>query len=234
MREVEKSKSVLYKTRATMPSNDYGSMSGGGSAGGVSKDYRGTTSNGQDESSATIEQQLDPEQLQLFAQENQDMLKQYEDQLDKVRYVLDPPSHRDTTNSVSALPRSRSSRSRSCSRLLQATLRCSLHTLNSSWRIRSIPRRMSGAETRNSSGQRREGAQRRWSFTARPPSAQYLSCGTCSYDRLNCQKFLPHQLVMNSRHVKVKRAQPRLSLSRTPKDGLARNGRPHRTVLAAF
>ncbi|KAF1361030.1 snare protein syntaxin-like protein 18/UFE1 [Lizonia empirigonia] len=61
MREVEKSKSVLYKTRVTMPSNDY------------------------DESSAAIEQQLDPEQLQLFAQENQDMLKQYEDQLDKVR-----------------------------------------------------------------------------------------------------------------------------------------------------
>ncbi|KAH8709990.1 snare-complex protein syntaxin-18 N-terminus-domain-containing protein [Phaeosphaeriaceae sp. PMI808] len=62
MREVEKSKSVLYKTRAS-----------------------GMTSDGQDEANAVIEQQLDPEQLQLFAQENQDMLKQYEDQLDKVR-----------------------------------------------------------------------------------------------------------------------------------------------------
>lgn len=87
MREVEKSKSVLYKTRATMPSNDYGSMNGGSSANGASKDVQGTTSHGQDESNAAIEQQLDPEQLQLFAQENQDMLKQYEDQLDKVRYV---------------------------------------------------------------------------------------------------------------------------------------------------
>lgn len=70
-----------------MPSNDYGSMNGGSGADGSSKDYRGKTSHVQDESSAAIEQQLDPEQLQLFAQENQDMLKQYEDQLDKVRYV---------------------------------------------------------------------------------------------------------------------------------------------------
>ena len=34
-----------------------------------------------------IEQQLSPEQLQLFARENQDMLKHYEDTLDQVRYV---------------------------------------------------------------------------------------------------------------------------------------------------
>lgn len=85
MREVEKSKSVLYKTRATMPSSDYGGADGGSTAGGGSKDYRGKTSHAQDESNVAIEQQLDPEQLQLFAQENQDMLKQYEDQLDKVR-----------------------------------------------------------------------------------------------------------------------------------------------------
>ena len=70
-----------------MPSNDYGGVNGGSSAGGAMKDYRGTSVHAQDESSAAIEQQLDPEQLQLFAQENQDMLKQYEDQLDKVRYV---------------------------------------------------------------------------------------------------------------------------------------------------
>ncbi|KAF2996680.1 hypothetical protein E8E13_004495 [Curvularia kusanoi] len=85
MREVEKSKSVLYKTRTTMPSSDYGGVNGGSSADGAMKDYRGTSAHAQDESSAAIEQQLDPEQLQLFAQENQDMLKQYEDQLDKVR-----------------------------------------------------------------------------------------------------------------------------------------------------
>jgi hypothetical protein len=88
MREVEKSKSVLYKTRASLPAGtDYSGMNGGQSAGDAG-DYRGKTSFHQDESSGVIEQQLDPEQLQLFAQENQDMLKQYEDQLDKVRYVL--------------------------------------------------------------------------------------------------------------------------------------------------
>jgi hypothetical protein len=82
MREVEKSKSVLYKTRASLPAADVDHSAGD------SVDYRGKTSFNQDETSGVIEQQLDPEQLQLFAQENQDMLKQYEDQLDKVRYVL--------------------------------------------------------------------------------------------------------------------------------------------------
>jgi hypothetical protein len=88
MREVEKSKSVLYKTRASGPAmTDFNGMNGSQSAGG-SADYRGDTGHAQEESSGVIENQLDPEQLQLFAQENQDMLKQYEDQLDKVRYVL--------------------------------------------------------------------------------------------------------------------------------------------------
>jgi hypothetical protein len=86
MREIEKSKSVLYKTRTTGPATtDYSGLNGSHSAGNGSADYRGKTSYAQDESSTVIENQLDPEQLQLFAQENQDMLKQYEDQLDKVR-----------------------------------------------------------------------------------------------------------------------------------------------------
>jgi hypothetical protein len=91
MREVEKSKSVLYKTRASGPaSTDFSGMNGGHSAGDA-VDYRGKTSYNQDDSNGVIEQQLDPEQLQLFAQENQDMLKQYEDQLDKVRCVWPQP-----------------------------------------------------------------------------------------------------------------------------------------------
>ncbi|KAF1913319.1 snare-complex protein syntaxin-18 N-terminus-domain-containing protein [Ampelomyces quisqualis] len=70
MREVEKSKSVLYKTRTPGP---------------WAADYGGETSSPQDEAGGAVETQLDAEQLQLFAQENQDMLRQYEDQLDKVR-----------------------------------------------------------------------------------------------------------------------------------------------------
>jgi len=106
MREVEKSKSVLYKTRASGPStNDYNGMNGGHSAGG-SVDYRGKTSHAQDESDGVIENQLDPEQLQLFAQENQDMLKQYEDQLDKVRYVYALSHDLTATNEYSATEKS--------------------------------------------------------------------------------------------------------------------------------
>lgn len=93
MREVEKSKSVLYKTRASGPAmTDYSGSNGSHGAGG-SVDYRGKTSHAQEDSNGVIENQLDPEQLQLFAQENQDMLRQYEDQLDKVRYVLHYPKH---------------------------------------------------------------------------------------------------------------------------------------------
>lgn len=82
MREVEKSKSVLYKTRGTGPAtSDF--------AGEGPTEYRDKPSHGHGRPSEVIEKQLDQEQLQLFAQENQDMLKQYEDQLDKVRYVQD-------------------------------------------------------------------------------------------------------------------------------------------------
>ncbi|KAF2714173.1 snare protein syntaxin-like protein 18/UFE1 [Pleomassaria siparia CBS 279.74] len=82
-REVEKSKSVLYKARGTMPPmEDYSSMNGSQTG---SKDYGGNASFQQDAESHAAEEQLSPEQLQLFAQENQDMLKHYEDHLDQVR-----------------------------------------------------------------------------------------------------------------------------------------------------
>ncbi|ORY09536.1 snare protein syntaxin-like protein 18/UFE1 [Clohesyomyces aquaticus] len=82
-REVEKSKSVLYKARGTMPTLDDYAGSNGSSEG--TKDYRGKTSSLNDAESLAVEEQLSPEQLQLFAQENQDMLKHYEDTLDQVR-----------------------------------------------------------------------------------------------------------------------------------------------------
>ncbi|MDI1488851.1 MAG: hypothetical protein OHK93_008127 [Ramalina farinacea] len=79
-RELERGRSVLYKTK------------GGGVNGHVPGGVRGRKGfpGGQgvkldDEGRREIEQQLSAEQLQLFASENQDMLKQYEDQLDQVR-----------------------------------------------------------------------------------------------------------------------------------------------------
>lgn len=72
MREVEKSKSMLYKARGTMPALEK---------------HQEDSYNAHEESGGAVEQQLDAEQLQLFAQENQELLKQYEDHLDQVRYV---------------------------------------------------------------------------------------------------------------------------------------------------
>lgn len=86
-REVEKSKSILYKARGTMPvSEDYSGVNGGR---GTGNEYRGKTTVQQDEEFQAMENQLPPEQLQLLAQENQDMLKHYEDTLDQVRYETD-------------------------------------------------------------------------------------------------------------------------------------------------
>lgn len=77
-REREKSKSVLYKVRGVpMPTID-DPTSGYSGAKGASLDEK---------AGQQVEQQLSEEQLQLFAEENQDMLKHYEDTLDKVRYV---------------------------------------------------------------------------------------------------------------------------------------------------
>lgn len=121
-REVERSRSVLYMSRASGAGARPGSSGGGG--GGSARKSGGeeagsgplntsrsptninvnpptanqtwtpnpttTTSTfppPSSPSSLTIEPDLDPLQLQLFAKENQDMLKQYEDTLDQVRYV---------------------------------------------------------------------------------------------------------------------------------------------------
>ena len=91
IREVEKSKSVLYKT--------HGAAVRGGvepSVSGINDDPNGSTwqwtgakaAQMDDLERRQIEQQLSPEQLQLFAKENQDMLKHYEDTLDQVRWVM--------------------------------------------------------------------------------------------------------------------------------------------------
>lgn len=92
-REVEKGRSVLYKVRGSAAALENGAAGGSnghaaeGSSGGG---YKGAKGVAVEESRREIEQQLSPEQLQLFARENQDMLKHYEDTLDQVRYVSMP------------------------------------------------------------------------------------------------------------------------------------------------
>ena len=69
---------------------DLGGGDGGGGSGANAggRGYGGKAAAAmEEEDRRQIEQQLTPEQLQLFAKENQDMLKHYEDTLDQVRYV---------------------------------------------------------------------------------------------------------------------------------------------------
>lgn len=100
-REVEKSRSVLYMSRGAGGAASTALGEGGedlSSKGGVNGSFKGRNDyyavdggakgNGtrlEEEDRQEIERQLSPEQLQLFAQENQDMLKRYEDTLDQVR-----------------------------------------------------------------------------------------------------------------------------------------------------
>lgn len=96
-REVERGRSVLYKVHGVVGAGEGmdGTGVGGGGGGGMlgrvgegKSAYGGGGGVDDGESRREIEQQLSPEQLQLFARENQDMLKQYEDTLDQVRSVL--------------------------------------------------------------------------------------------------------------------------------------------------
>ena len=95
-REMERGRSVLYMVKGGGGGMD-GILAGeeGGRAGMNGSVRGGEMGKGHgkmavedEESRKLIEQQLSPEQLQLFAQENQDMLRRYEDTLDQVRYVL--------------------------------------------------------------------------------------------------------------------------------------------------
>jgi len=83
--EVEKSKSVLYKARGyggPVPVWDESLSAGFAKAKPRQRGNR---------SGISMEEfqqgQLSEDQMQLFAEENQDMLKQYEDRLDQVRFV---------------------------------------------------------------------------------------------------------------------------------------------------
>ena len=97
-REVERSKSVLYKTKGggvhASLLEEHGTMNGfggahGGEGGGAGGKYKGRMGAVEmEEETKRTEMQLSPEQLQLFAKENEDLLKHYEDTLDQVRYVL--------------------------------------------------------------------------------------------------------------------------------------------------
>ena len=93
-REMEKSKSMLYKTTG-YKSVDLGRKEGvngfanGGPGGLKSPGVSTEAKTALDEKTRLeAESTLTPEQLQIFAKENNDMLNHFEDQLSEIRYVF--------------------------------------------------------------------------------------------------------------------------------------------------
>ncbi|KAI9662868.1 MAG: hypothetical protein M1821_007915 [Bathelium mastoideum] len=91
-REMEKSKSILYKNQAIQPNDFPASFDANITNGQLSKGPQKSnhnpaspTASTYDRTKSEAEQELSPEQLQLFEEENQGMLKHYEDTLDQVR-----------------------------------------------------------------------------------------------------------------------------------------------------
>ena len=96
-REMEKSKSILYKNYNAQQSDlsasfDTSKMNGQSAKGLGRSNYKpmSPTASTNDRSRFDAEENLSPEQLQMFEQENQGMLKHYEDTLDQVRLVKGP------------------------------------------------------------------------------------------------------------------------------------------------
>lgn len=146
MRELEKNKSVLYKSTGRM----------GHEIGGPDVppfEYHGGEAAKQEqhgELSRNFEDELSPEQLQMFEKENQDMVKHYEDTLNQVKYVTLPPRSEGCANGNIGRLRNRWSRSRNfkhnLSRIWQLSRRiliCWLQTLTSQQRMLVVVTRSS-------------------------------------------------------------------------------------------
>jgi syntaxin 18 len=176
MREVEKNRSVLAKSRggaAVVP----------GDAHPAPAQYPGPGAPLPETTQQQYhpEEELTPEQIQMFERENQDMLKHYETTLDQVRYVLPTPSSPQSSFHTPALllpsftfpktspepPRNPSSRSPPCKRSSSRTSPLNPRTSTSWSRTRSsLPRTWAGAT----------------SSSRKPPSGR-VRRGTCSTRR---------------------------------------------------
>jgi syntaxin 18 len=88
-REVERSRSILYKARGPATS---GLVDGIGVSGG-STNYPSSVELEKDQAQerAAMESSLSPEQIQLFEREQEDMLKHYNSELNKIKYLIPFP-----------------------------------------------------------------------------------------------------------------------------------------------
>jgi hypothetical protein len=85
MREVEKNRSVLAKSRG----GPVPELGGFNDAPVPPAQYPRSGAAHLESQPYDPEQELTPEQIQMFEKENQDMLKHYESTLDQVRFVWD-------------------------------------------------------------------------------------------------------------------------------------------------
>lgn len=123
-----------------------------------------------DQETATIESQLSAEQLQLFAEENDMMLRHYEDTLSKVQFVALSHIHTYIYILINCIGTQKNPSSKSPPSSKPSSRTCRLKK-NSSLNLSLMhpPRpRMSARETKNSSAQTSARVRRRWCFGARP------------------------------------------------------------------
>jgi syntaxin 18 len=94
-RDIERSKSVLYKARGP---ETMGLIDGIGVSNGTTNTLSAVELDTEEQSAMkreAMEAMLSPEQIQLFEQEQQDMLRHYNSELNKIKYVVTSflPSH---------------------------------------------------------------------------------------------------------------------------------------------
>jgi len=112
MREMEKNKSVLYKARGGMVPQ----YSASSDIPVPAFEYKGAKGAQMDDHFGhNVEDELTPEQLQMFEKENRDMVKHYEETLNQVKYVgVRLANRHNVLTVISELQRNHLSRSPSC------------------------------------------------------------------------------------------------------------------------
>lgn len=131
-RELEKARGF-----AIPPSADFADFAAASRPKQTTRDDGGET--------AGAEANLTDEQMQMFEEGNQDMMKYYESTLDKVRYEAWPLKELQfapNANNTTGQQRNRWSRYPNCSPFWSTIWQYSLHTLNSLYQTRSLRQKM--------------------------------------------------------------------------------------------
>lgn len=217
----EKEKSVLYKAAGKAAAK---SGSGTSAQGGLSerRNYNEKSPASlptpdavhlSEADTARIEAQLSPEQLQLFAEENDTMLRHYEDTLSKVQYVS---SYLHwvyyMANSALEMPRSLLLRSHLC-RVRSSPIFLLRRSISHNWSAMLIQLiRMLDAETRSLSVRTSAGVRRRPCFGEPWACVLGLLCGIWSFNGLPSTLREEHLSVSNEVFELFPNFDPKISI----------------------